>query len=210
MNRLCMKFKMLTELFFFTTTLFTMLYVSVSISPTRRQPFHDRITSLRGEVWAHNIVSDHVTYVLRYRFCLFLQFSYWNFEFFDDMVYLIFHFIRYIIHITGPENFDKLLNTRVPTDIWAYVLYYFITEKNFPAVTYALKKISNSNVCIRKLEFDLHPLCDLNLLTNYPDISDFMKYLLICNCDYTTLSTHTGDKYIHAAVKITFATSKFM
>ena len=75
---------MLSELFF-TTTLFTMLYVSVSILPTRRQQFHDRIICLRGEVWAHNIVSivsDHVTYVLRYRFCLFLPFSYWNFEFF--------------------------------------------------------------------------------------------------------------------------------
>ena len=43
----CMKFTMLSELFF-TTTLFTMLYVSVSILPTRRQPFHDRIICLRG------------------------------------------------------------------------------------------------------------------------------------------------------------------
>jgi len=155
-------------------------------------------------------VSDHVTYVLGYRFCLFLRFFYWNFEFFDDVVYLIFHFIRYIIHITGPENFDKLFKIRVIFNIWAYVLYDFIMEKNFPAVTYALKKSSNSNVCIRKLGFDLHPLCDLNLLTNYPDISDFINRLLMFDCDYTTLSTHTGDKYIHAAVKITFATSKFM
>ena len=151
-----------------------------------------------------------MTYVLGYRFCLFLRFSYWNFEFFDDVVYPIFHFIRYIIYITGPENFDKLLNIRVASNIWAYVLYNFIMEENFPAVIYALKKFSNSNFCNRKLEFDLRPLCDLNLLKNYPDISDFMTYLLICNCDYTTLSTHTGDKYIHAAVKITFATSKFM
>jgi hypothetical protein len=44
----------------------------------------------------------------------------------------------------------------------------------------------------------------LNLLANYPDISDLIKYLLRCGCDYTTLSTHTGDEYIHAAVKITF------
>ena len=84
--------------------------------------------------------------------------------------------------------------------------------KNFPAVTYALKKSSNSNVCIEILGFDLHPLCDLNLLKHYPDISDFINRLLMCDCDcdYTTLSTHTGDKYIHAAVKITFATSKFV
>ena len=153
---------------------------------------------------------DHVTCVLGYRLFLFLRFSYWNFEFFDDVVYFIFNFFRYIIHITGPAKFDILLKIRVTTDIWVYVLYDFIKKKNFPAVAYALKKLSDSNGCIRKLGFDLHPLCDLNLLANYPDISDLIKYLLRCGCDYTTISTHTGDKYIHAAVKITFATSKFM
>ena len=152
---------------------------------------------------------DHVTCVLGYRFFLFLR-SYWNFEFFDDVVYFIFPFFRYIIHITGPAKFYILLKIRATTDIWAYVLYDFIKKKNFPAVAYALKKFSDSNDCIRKLPFDLHPLCDLNLLANYLDISDLIKYLLMCGCDYTTLSTHTGDKYIHAAVKITFATSKFM
>ena len=153
---------------------------------------------------------DHVTCALGYRFFLFLRFSYWNFEFFDDVVYFIFHFFRYIIHITGPAKFDILLKIRATTDIWTYVLYDFIKKKNFPAVAYALKKFSDSNDCIRKLPFDLHPLCDLNLLANYPDISDLITYLLMCGCDYTTLSTHTGDEYIHAAVKITFATSKFM
>jgi hypothetical protein len=83
-------------------------------------------------------------------------------------------------------------------------------EENFPAMTYALEKSSNFNICIGKLRFDLHPLCDLNLLKKYPDISDFIYHLLMLDCDYTTLSTHTGDKYIHAAVKITFATSKLM
>ena len=137
-------------------------------------------------------------------------FSYWNFEFFDDVGYFIFHFIRSTIYITGPAKFDMLLKNRVTFDIWAYVLYVFIMEKNVPAMTYALKKSSNSNFCIRKFGFDLHPLCDLNLLTNYPDISGLIKYFLMCDCDFTTLSTHTGDKYIHAAVKITFATSKLM
>ena len=126
------------------------------------------------------------------------------------MGYFIFHFIRSTIYITGPAKFDMLLKNRVTFDIWAYVLYVFIMEKNVPAMTYALKKSSNSNFCIRKFGFDLHPLCDLNLLTNYPDISDLIKYFLMCDCDITTLSTHTGDKYIHAAVKITFATSKLM
>jgi hypothetical protein len=125
-------------------------------------------------------------------------------------VYFIFNVFRYIIHITGPAKFDILLKSSVTTVIWVYVLYDFIKKKNFPAVAYALKKISDSDGCISKLGFDLHPLCYLNLLANYPDISYLIKNLLRCGCDYTTLSTHTGDKYIHAAVKITFATSKFM
>ena len=127
-----------------------------------------------------------------------------------DVGYFIFHFIRYNIHITGPENLDKLFEIRVIFNIWPYVLHEFIMEENFPAMTYALKKSSNCNVCIGKLGFVLHPLCDLNLLKNYPDISDFINRLLMFDYDYTTLSTHTGDRYIHAAVKITFATSKLM
>jgi hypothetical protein len=52
------------------------------------------------------------------------------------------------IYITGPAKFDILLKNRVTFDIWAYVLYIFIMEKNVPAMTYALEKSSNSNVCI--------------------------------------------------------------
>jgi hypothetical protein len=70
------------------------------------------------------------------------------------------------------------LKSSVTTVIWVYVLYDFIKKKNFPAVAYALKKISDSDGCISKLGFDLHPLCYLNLLANYPDISYLIKNLL--------------------------------
>jgi hypothetical protein len=71
--------------------------------------------------------------------------------------------------ITGPAKFDILLKIRVTTAIWIYVLYDFIKKKNFPAVAYALKKISDSNGCIRKLGFDLHQIVEtgtIDILTH--------------------------------------------
>ena len=47
---LCIMFKIIP---FFIIMLFNRLYVRIDILPTYENHFHDRIISLRGQVWAH-------------------------------------------------------------------------------------------------------------------------------------------------------------
>lgn len=59
-----------------------------------------------------------------------------------------------------------------------------------------------------ELNFDLEPLCGMELLAKFPECMFFIAYLIICGCKYTNLSTQQDDTFINAAVRMTCFTGK--
>ena len=108
LNILCIMFKIIA---FFIIMLFNRLYVRVGILPTYENHFHDRIISLRGQVWAHktsltpplfinvsvpSLKSERSCIcVLGYQLYLYFTILIFDFEFFRQCVFFVFFFILF-------------------------------------------------------------------------------------------------------------------
>lgn len=92
--------------------------------------------------------------------------------------------------------------------VWVHVLYGFILEKNLVAANFINKFMLTLKPDNQKMDFNLKPLCDIEVLEKFPECMHFIAYLLRCGCIYTALSTQEGDTFINAAVRMTFFTGK--
>lgn len=96
----------------------------------------------------------------------------------------------------------------MPFVIWAHVLYGFVLDKNLEAAKFIEVHMKTLTADYKQMNFDLKPLCDIDLLKKYPEFMYFIAYMIDCGGKYTTLSTQKGDTFINAAVRMTFLTGK--
>ncbi|XP_063425387.1 TPR and ankyrin repeat-containing protein 1-like [Mytilus trossulus] len=104
------------------------------------------------------------------------------------------------------KNIQALIPFPVGFDIWVWVLHSFILERELEAAKYIANFMRTINVVYVELDFDLEPLCGIELLAKFPECMFFIAYLIICGCKYTSLSTQQGDTFINAAVRMTCLT----
>lgn len=108
----------------------------------------------------------------------------------------------------GQVDIQAAIPVPVAYSVWAHVLYDFISDKNLVAAKFIDKFMSTLEPDNQKLDFNLKPLCDMQVLEKFPECMHFITYLLRCGCIYTALSTQEGDTFINAAVRMTFLTGK--
>lgn len=123
-------------------------------------------------------------------------------------MYFLKQFVIFII-VTGPVDIEAAIPVPVAYSVWVHVLYGFILDKNLVAAKFIRKFMSSLKPDNQKLDFNLKPLCDIEVLEKFPECMHFIAYLLRCSCIYTALSTQEGDTFINAAVRMTFLTGKF-
>ncbi|CAC5380294.1 unnamed protein product [Mytilus coruscus] len=105
-----------------------------------------------------------------------------------------------------PVDIQAAIPVPVAYSVWVHVLYGFILEKNLLAAKFIEKFMFTLEPDNKKMDFNLKPLCDMEVLEKFPECIYFIAYLIRRGCTYTTLSTQEGDTFINAAVRMTFLT----
>ncbi|CAC5364351.1 unnamed protein product [Mytilus coruscus] len=101
-----------------------------------------------------------------------------------------------------PTDIQASIPIQVSFDIWVDVLYRFILEENLEAAKYIEQFIRTIPIIHIKLDYDLQPLCNMEILEKFPECMFFIAYLIRCGCKYSDLSTEKDDTFITAAVRM--------
>jgi len=93
-------------------------------------------------------------------------------------------------------------------DIWLKTAYDLVCKKHIEAGFIAYSQLSMHDIVSMSVNLDLQPLCNLSKVEEHKWILELIYRLLVMGSNHTSLIVQPGDKYLHAAVKLTLVFGK--